>query len=260
MKDLITALEGKRTYICVSLIFTALIGAWLQWWPLPQELITALFAAGMFFLRAGIKANEFDASTIDLIQTVVSTVKPSTAAQLSTLSPVSQPSTLNPQPAPVPQPSTLNSQPSPKSGNASIRLLALLTIIGLLTIPVFLFSGCATLAPGADPLVVRCEQLEASSAATFNTALKIDDANRAFWRTNAPEFHAFMEYLRDPQGVGTNTLPRDLAWVMALDDVKQSYKLHRATSNDLIIAISTVETAVARANQFISQTSTTVIH
>lgn len=109
-------------------------------------------------------------------------------------------------------------------------------------------TGCASLAPGADPLVVRVEQTETGAKATLDLIVNEDDANRAFWLTNAPAFHQFAEKLRAPVSIDGTTLPFGYAAIRSLDDIKVSYKAGAATSN-------TVETVLATLQGVLSQAS-----
>ena len=61
-------------------------------------------------------------------------------------------------------------------------------------------------------MVVRAEQSITIANATFDSAVKIDNANRSFFRTNAPAFHQFCEWLRTPVVMPplTNAEPRGL--------------------------------------------------
>jgi len=118
----------------------------------------------------------------------------------------------------------------------------------LLAIALLVF-GCAKLQPGADPLIVRAEQTEQVAKATFDLVLNVDHSDRGFWRTNAPAFHGFCEWLRQPQPVwGTNVLPRASAMIANLDTVKLDYRAARASSNALITALLTLSSAVDQAS------------
>ena len=128
--------------------------------------------------------------------------------------------------------------------------------LGLLTVA---FTGCAKLQPGADPLVVRTEQLETTAYSTFDTFLKLDDVAMAnttvapTWTTSA---HPFAVYLRKPITVGTNTLPFGIASVLSLDTIKVSYQSGTTSSNALLSAITVLETTVQQASQYTSLIST----
>lgn len=134
--------------------------------------------------------------------------------------------------------------------------LLLLPLLSLL-----LFSGCAVLKPGADPLVVRVEQSETVALATFNAILNVDNANRSFWRTSAPPFHAFCEFLRQPQVITqspTNliTLPRGSAMLWSLDATKRAYIGSKSYSNVVVSALATVEQALYEAQSWMTLTVT----
>lgn len=100
----------------------------------------------------------------------------------------------------------------------------------LLLIPL-LFIGCHTLNPGADPFVVMVEQAQSGALATFDFIVYMDHANRGFWRTNAPAFHNFAEWLRTPQSYGTSVVPRSVAIQLNVDDMKLAYKASKTAPN-----------------------------
>ncbi len=74
--------------------------------------------------------------------------------------------------------------------------------------------------------------------------------------TNAPAFHQFCEWLRQPQTVadsyGTNTLPRGLAMLMSVDDIKNDYEASRASSNALLEALATLQSTANQASSWSS--------
>ena len=113
--------------------------------------------------------------------------------------------------------------------------------------------GCATLKPGADPLVVRTEQALTMGKSSFDLVVLFDHANRPFWATNAPAFHAFAEWLRQPQPVPeiTNTLPRAAAMLYSLDVIKRDYQASKASSNYLWSALVTFESAANQASAWL---------
>jgi hypothetical protein len=142
---------------------------------------------------------------------------------------------------------------------------AAITIACLLAI--LLTSGCASIAPGADPFVVRVEQTQATANATFDMVLHIDQADRGFWKTNAPGFHNFCEWLRTPIvycGAPTHEcIPRARCVVMQLDvdDLKAAYKATKTptSSNALWSAWSVLSTAIAQSTSW-SNIVTTPTH
>lgn len=58
---------------------------------------------------------------------------------------------------------------APRAQHASSRTR--LTLIACLVGPLFLLSGCATLAPGADPVVVRTEQVLQAAPAVYDAGM-----------------------------------------------------------------------------------------
>ena len=129
------------------------------------------------------------------------------------------------------------------------RSLAVLSLALSITAVVI---GCAALQPGADPLVVRTEQLETTGTAAFDLVVNTDDANRDFWLTNAPAFHTFAEYLRTPTPIlnSTNILPKGLAIIWNVDQLKVAYKANASASNALISAVGTLGTLVDQAGSW----------
>lgn len=128
--------------------------------------------------------------------------------------------------------------------------LKYINIIGLL-FAAGLFIGCATLQPGADPLVVRAEQVETVAQSAFDTVVILDNSNRAFWLTNAPAFHQFCEWLRTPVTIeSTNSMRRGLAMVKLVDNAKLIYKANKSQSNILVQALSDLQGAVTQAQSW----------
>ena len=121
--------------------------------------------------------------------------------------------------------------------------------------------GCASVAPGNSTVVVRAEQSIAVADSTFDSAVHIDNSNRAFFETNLPAFHQFCEWLRTPVVIAplTNSFPRGLAIVRSAESVKETYKSTRST-NDYAILISSLavlESATVQAQQLIVTATST---
>lgn len=110
-----------------------------------------------------------------------------------------------------------------------------------------MLTGCSTVAPGSDPLVVRAQQVETTAYSAFDTLLKIDNANRAFFATNAPGVHAFAEQLRQPVLDGTNQTRQGLLWITQLDRITQAYETNGASSNAVEASIAVLQTAIISA-------------
>ncbi len=116
-----------------------------------------------------------------------------------------------------------------------------------------LLFGCASLQPGADPLVVRCEQLETNAASTLNLVVTIDNSARTFFATNLPPFHQFCESLRAPVVVNGIVYPQALGGIASLDAIKVNYEASRSSSNALYSAVVALESTVGQATQWLSQ-------
>jgi hypothetical protein len=114
------------------------------------------------------------------------------------------------------------------------RLCTLLLLFGLLA----LNPGCTTLAPGADPVVVRAEQVQAISLEAVDTFLR--------WEYGAKpggDAHKVAERLRQefPRALGT------------LSTLKYAYKTNRTPQGkaDLITAISVVAASAEQAKLYL---------
>lgn len=145
------------------------------------------------------------------------------------------------------------------TGFVSKSAVGSLLLLGL----VWLWSGngCATLDPGADPLVVRTEQLLDGTTNLFGTIVHVDNANRDFYRSNAPAFHRLAESLRQPVLLpGQPTLvPWGEALVVNAWQTKQAYKQARTAgnSNALYLAWVTLNSAYTNGMQELAIVSST---
>jgi len=209
---LLASLSGKKTYLTVVIAFVLLFCQWKGWLTMPPEIYGALAALALAFLRAGVATA---AAGQDQAQSVP--VKPASSAG---------------------------------SGTAALilALAAGLALGGIL--------GCAPLQPGADRLVVRVEQTETSAKASFKAVLTLDNNSRDFFRTNLPAFHNFCEWLRTPMPVidrgATISLPRDLAMVVSLDNLKLDYQSGRASSNNLFTAWQVLDGTISEASTWMN--------
>lgn len=128
-----------------------------------------------------------------------------------------------------------------------------LAFIGALIIG---FIGCAAIKPGEDALVVNVERAQTVAAPTFDLLLGADNSNRSFWQTKAPAFHTFAEWLRErqiaplPTG-GTTNVQRAIALQLNLDNVKLAYKSSQVSSNALVTAAATLQSALDQANAWL---------
>lgn len=131
----------------------------------------------------------------------------------------------------------------------AILPLSLLAALG------FVIAGCVALDPTADPFVVRTEQAQTVAKSTFDLVLNQDHADRGFWRTNAPAFHSFCEWLRTPTPYQGTNFARCVVMQLNVDDAKLAYRASRiaANSNALygVLALLTQAQAQAGSWQFI---------
>lgn len=137
-----------------------------------------------------------------------------------------------------------------KSANPIVGLLLIAGLSATLI-------GCAAIQPGADPLVVNVERAQTMAAATFDLVLATDQADRGFWRTNAPAFHNYCEWLRVRQPVtlhdgSVTNLQRALAMQVGLDKLKLDYKASKVSSNALFEAYTVFNTAAREAEAWLT--------
>lgn len=133
--------------------------------------------------------------------------------------------------------------------------MKLRTYINLIVVPYMVLAiavlvvGCAALQPGADPLVVRAEQVQTVARSTFDFVLTLDNTDRGFWRTNAPAFHGFCTALREPVPYKGAPMPRVLYVQLQLDDLKLAYKGAKTitNSNALYTALLVLQELSAQA-------------
>jgi hypothetical protein len=211
---LLTFLSGKKTYLTIGAIGVLLFGVWQGWWKVPDEVYLALMALALAFLRNSISKS------------------------------------------PPPPPPAVTGDPPKLPGAPLATLMAIMPwlrpFMAAFALTTVLFvTGCAPLQPGADPLVVNVERAELVGKSTFDLILNVDNSNRSYWATNAPAFHEFCQWLRQRQTIErTNTLPRCVAMVLSLDDVKLDYKAARSSSNALTEALATFSSVLNQATSW----------
>jgi hypothetical protein len=163
----------------------------------------------------------------------------------------------------TPKPSAPDATAAGSSSKAGRPLL--LAAISVMSACVFLLgTGCASLDPSARAIVVRTEQSLTVANATFDSLVHIDNANRPFFRTNAPGFHAFAEWLRHPVTIPplTNAAPRGVALVQSANTIKTAYKSQPSTQNHaaLIRSLAAVEAATSQAQSWLVTINPTTNH
>ncbi|MEQ2008125.1 MAG: hypothetical protein ABMA26_15110 [Limisphaerales bacterium] len=122
------------------------------------------------------------------------------------------------------------------------HLLALLCLV---------LTGCATLQPGADPLVVRCQQAEATAFATFDTFVHLVADHETKVRATVPAAYTFAEWLRAKGPDGT---PRGLAMISSLGNVRRAYAASRTPEHkaSLVSALAALQAAVAESQRHLT--------
>ena len=131
---------------------------------------------------------------------------------------------------------------------------SVLPVACVLVVALLVFQGCV--ATTGNPIVVRCEQSETITLATFQTALDIDNSNRELFKTKVPAFHNFCEWLRVPVTLNpTNTLPRGAAMIWSLNETKLAYKKGAATSNMVVTVLAPVEAALGQLQAYFADTN-----
>ena len=133
-----------------------------------------------------------------------------------------------------------------------MKFKSLITIVALAAVGTTLWLGCASITPGADPLVVRTEQTESTAGSTFDMILTIDQADRGLWKSNAPAFHTFCEWLRTPQSYAGTNYPRCVVMQLNVDDLKLAYKASKTagSSNALVSAFTVLSTAISQSTSW----------
>lgn len=142
----------------------------------------------------------------------------------------------------------------------SMNIRPMRGFVSLLSLTAIIFGlvACAHLQPGADPLVVRVEQGLTGAKATFDMVLHVDNADRGFWRTNAPAFHNFCSWLRTPMPYTApdfltfTNMPRASLMQLNVQDLKLAYKASRTSgnSNALWTAWTVLDTSLNQASSW----------
>lgn len=127
-------------------------------------------------------------------------------------------------------------------------------LIGFLLAAVVALIGCTALKPGADPLVVRTEQTLSTASPTFDLVLRLDQANRPWWQSNAPAFHTFCEWLRTRTPYQNTNAMRCIVMQFNVDDLKLAYKANKTAtdSNALYTALLTLSSAMSQSSSWIN--------
>lgn len=124
----------------------------------------------------------------------------------------------------------------------NLLLICSVLVIGL---------GCANLKPGADPVIVRAEQVEQVAFATFDTFVHLVAQHEDEVKERVPAAYQFAEWLR---AKGPSGLPRGIALVKSLDTVRKAYKANRTPENKAGVAsaLAALESALAETQKQIA--------
>lgn len=129
--------------------------------------------------------------------------------------------------------------------------------LSLVLLSFLVFGACSTIKPGNDPLIVETERVLTVGKGTMELVTDVDEANRTFWATNAPDFHQFVEWLRAKVTVNeTNIMRRGPAILTSLNTVKLEYKQHKASSNAVYTALATAQSVLNQAQLWLATVNT----
>lgn len=117
-------------------------------------------------------------------------------------------------------------------------------IVPPLVLVLLLGTGCASILPGNDPVVVRAQQTREIAFSTFDTFVSLEYRNRATLQKLNPNFNEVADNIR----VGA---PK---WFKSFDQVLVAYKSGKtpATKSKLDGAIAVIESALAEAQTYIA--------
>lgn len=121
-------------------------------------------------------------------------------------------------------------------------------LIGIVLLSLIL-SGCSTIAPGSDPVVVHAERVTGMALDTFDVFLKLEYENRARLAKISPDIHVTAELIR-AKGFG---------WLSNARAATKRYKADRTevTRSILVAATRFLEDAVLAAQKYIALSKAT---
>lgn len=111
-----------------------------------------------------------------------------------------------------------------------------------------ILSGCASVEPGNDPLIVRSEQTAQIALSTFDALFNIEYSNREWIDAYAPMMRDRVNHLRDYAPVALKSLRTATA----------EYRSERSevTASKLQAVLSSIASGLSEANQLITELST----
>lgn len=112
----------------------------------------------------------------------------------------------------------------------------------------FFLSGCGSLQPGADPVVVNAERVTAIALDVMDSFLKFEHQNRATLERISPDIHKVAENIRR----------NGKKWLESARALTVAYKANRSDENkfQLMTAIAVLESAIAESHKYIAVGST----
>lgn len=116
------------------------------------------------------------------------------------------------------------------------KLSSLLAAFILLPSSFILLSGCATIQPGNDPVLVNAERTTATAYDTFDSFFALERQNDSYVKAHAPAIHKFTNDLR-------RNAPKYLHTARALTE---TYRVTRTAENkaNLVTAIAVLTEAI----------------
>ena len=122
-----------------------------------------------------------------------------------------------------------------------MSLASRITLACLSLLAALLISGCASVAPGHERLVVNAERVQVTAFETVDSFLAVEHSRREHFSEVAPGLHAAAEYMR-------RVAPRALN---ALHEATIRYKLTRTDTDKtaLTAALAVVEQLALEASR-----------
>lgn len=121
-----------------------------------------------------------------------------------------------------------------------------------LAVIALLFSGCATVQQGSDPIVVNAERDTQLAADTFDLLVKTEYDQRANIKAINPTLGASIK-------TGTDVIRRNAKeWLQSARVMTQAYKYNRTATNaaNLQTAMATLAAGLSQAQGYIDQLQT----
>lgn len=120
-------------------------------------------------------------------------------------------------------------------------------LVLLIALPALFVSGCASILPGHDPIVVNAERTIGVALDTFDVFLKLEYDNHEALKGVSPAIYESAQYIRK----------NGKRWIKSATDLTRTYKRNRSPENkvSLITAISVLQSAVREAEGYIAKSN-----